>query len=158
MVDVKEASARFVCAVEREDSADVTEASSESSDDAAAPDASSLARRSSAAVTWAWAALTSSAKAVVDTVASACPAVTVWPALTFTAVTVPDTAKLRSAWLAGSIVPELATVCWIVPVVTGTVTVVTESPVAVDESDVSQRVRPTAPPIRTTTTATMGQR
>ena len=39
------------------------------------------------------------------------PAVTVWPALTFTAVTVPDTAKFRLAWLAGSIVPELATVC-----------------------------------------------
>ena len=53
---------------------------------------------------------------------------TVWPAFTSTAVTVPDTAKLRVAWLAGSIVPELATVCWIVPVVTGTVTVVTESP------------------------------
>ena len=70
----------------------------------------------------------------------------------------PDTAKLRLAWLAGSIVPELVAVCWIVPVVTGTVVVVTESPVGVDEPDVSHTVRPTAAPTRTTTTATMGQR
>ena len=56
----------------------------------------------------------------------------------------PETAKLRFAWLAGSIVPELATVCWMVPVVTGTVTVVTERPAAVDEPDVSQRGSATA--------------
>ena len=41
--------------------------------------------------------LTSSESAVVSTVANTWPAVTVWPALTFTAVTVPDTAKLRLA-------------------------------------------------------------
>ena len=47
----------------------------------------------------------------MSTVANTCPAVTVWPALTFTPVTVPETAKFRLAWLAGSSVPELATVC-----------------------------------------------
>ena len=35
-------------------------------------------------------------------------------------------------------VPELATVCWIVPVVTETVVVETTSPVGVEEPDVSQ--------------------
>ena len=95
---------------------------------------------------------------MVSTVASTWPAVTVWPALTFTPVTVPETAKFRAAWLAGSSVPELATVCWMVPVVALTVTVVTESPVAGVELEVSQSVSPTAPPIRTTTNPTMGQR
>ena len=82
MVEVREASLRLVCAVDSEDSADVTDASSESTA-GAAPDASSLESRSSAAVSWAWAAVTSSDRAVVSTVASTCPAVTVWPALTF---------------------------------------------------------------------------
>ena len=75
---------------------------------------------------------------MVLTVASTSPAVTVWPALTLTWVTVPDTAKFKLAWLAGSIVPELATVDWIVPVVTGTVDVVITNPVGGDELDVSQ--------------------
>ena len=119
-----------------------------------APEASSAARRASADDSWAWAASTSSERAVVSTVASTWPAVTVWPALTLTAVTVPDTAKLRLAWLAGSIVPELATVCWIVPVLTDTVCVVTTRPVGVDEPDVSQYARPPAP-ASTTTAATM---
>ncbi len=159
MVDVSEASFRLVCAVESEDSAEVTDAWSESIvlwDGLVA--ASSLERRSSAEVSCACAALTSSESAVVSTVASTCPAVTLCPALTSTAVTVPETAKLRFAWLAGSSVPELVTVCWIVPVVTGTVTVVTERPPGVDEPDVSQRGSATAAATRTTTAATMGQR
>ena len=77
---------------------------------------------------------------------------TVWPAFTLTAVTVPDTAKFRLAWLAGSSVPELATVCWMVPVVTGTVTVVMERPAGVEELEVSQRVSPTAAAMTTTAT------
>ena len=109
-------------------------------------------------MSWAWAAFTSCVSAVVSTVASTCPAVTVWPALTFTPVTVPETAKFRLALLAGSSVPELATVCWMVPVVAFTVAVVTVSPVVVDEPDVSQSVRPTAPAIRTTANPMMGQR
>lgn len=45
------------------------------------------------------------------TVASACPAVTCWPTVAFTAVTWPATPKLRSLRCAGSIVPEEDTVC-----------------------------------------------
>ena len=158
IVEVNDASLRFVCAVDNEDSADVTDASSESMVLVAAPDDSSLSSRSSAAVSCAWAAVTWSERAVVSTVASTWPAVTVWPALTFTPVTVPETAKFRAAWLAGSSVPELATVCWMLVVVAVAVTVVTVSPVDGVELEVSQSVRPTAPAIRTTTTATMGQR
>ena len=99
---------------------------------------SSLANRALAAATCAWAALTSSVSAVVSTVASTWPAVTACPALTLTAVTFPETAKSRLAWLAGSIVPELATVDWIVPVVTGTVVVLITKPVGVEELDVNQ--------------------
>ena len=43
---------------------------------------------------------------------------TVWPALTSTAVTRPATAKERLAWLAGSMVPLADTAWVIVPVVT----------------------------------------
>ena len=138
MVDVSAASLSAVWALESDDSAEVTAAWSESIVVVAALEASSAARRASAEDSWACAALTSSESAVVFTVASTSPAVTVWPALTLTAVTVPDTPKLRLAWLAGSIVPELATVCWIVPVLTETVCVVTTRPVGVDEPDVSQ--------------------
>ena len=56
---------RLVCAVESDDSAEVTEAWSESIWLVDAPDASSLASRSSADVSCAWAALTSSDRAVV---------------------------------------------------------------------------------------------
>ena len=114
MVEVSEASLRFVWALESDDSAEVTEASSVSIVLVEALAASSVERRSSAEVSCAWAALTSSERAVVPTVASTWPAVTVWPAFTSTAVTVPETPKLRFAWLAGSIVPELATVCCMV--------------------------------------------
>ncbi len=91
---------------------------------------------------------TSSVSAVVSTVASTCPAVTVWPAFTLTAVTVPETAKLRLAWLAGSMVPELATVCWMVPVVTGTVTVVIDSPTGRRRSRRQPERRGRSPPPR----------
>src|SRR5581483_7484449 len=97
MVEVRDASARLVCAVEREDSADVTAASSESICVAAAPESRSLVSRSSAEATCALAASRSAWSAVVSMVARTCPGVTVWPALTSTAVTVPDTAKSRLA-------------------------------------------------------------
>ncbi len=97
MVEVSEASFRLVCAVETEDSAEVTEAWSLSIWLVEAPDASSLESRSWAEVSCAWAAFTSSESAVVSTVARTWPAVTVCPAFTSTAVTVPETAKLRLA-------------------------------------------------------------
>src|ERR1700722_14844796 len=71
---------------------------------------------------------------------------------------VPDTAKLRLAWLAGSRVAELATVCWMVPVVTGTVTVVIVSPLAVGESDVSQSGSAIAAAMMTTAAGAMAHR
>src|ERR1700722_4756304 len=77
IVEVKDPSLRLVCAVDKDDSADVTDASSESIELVDAPDASSLERRSSAEVSWAWAAVTSSERAEVSTVASTCPAATV---------------------------------------------------------------------------------
>ena len=46
--------------------------------------------------------------------------VTVWPALTLTAVTVPDAPKFRLACWAGAMVPDAETVCFMVPVVTET--------------------------------------
>jgi hypothetical protein len=55
---------------------------------------------------------------VSSIVASACPSVTVWPTVTSTAVTRPDTPKSRPAWLAGSTVPEEDTVWLMVPVET----------------------------------------
>ncbi|GHF86934.1 hypothetical protein GCM10017566_71010 [Amycolatopsis bartoniae] len=54
------------------------------------------------------------------TVASACPAVTCWPTVTFTAVTCPDTPKFRSLRCAGSIVPDDETVCFNVVVLAAT--------------------------------------
>ncbi len=155
---MSEASFRLVCAVETDDSAEVTEAWSLSSWLVDASDDSSLESLSWADVSCSCAAFKSSESAVVATVAKTCPALTVWPAFTSTAVTAPETAKLRFAWLAGSIVPELVTVDWIVPVVTGTVMVVMESPPAGDEPEVSQRLSPMAAPIRTTAAPTRGQR
>ncbi len=95
MVEVSEASVRFVCAVVSEDSAEVTAASSESMVVVDEPEAWSLERRSSAAASCAWAAARSACSAVGSTVARTCPAVTVCPALTLTPVTVPDTAKVE---------------------------------------------------------------
>lgn len=66
----------------------------------------------------AWACASEAASAVGSTVARVWPTVTVWPAVTSTAFTRPDTAKLRLAWLAGSIVPVDETVWVIVPVAT----------------------------------------
>ena len=97
MVEVSDASLRFVCAVESDDSADVTDDSSESIWLVDALESSSLASLSCADVNCAWAAFRSSFSAVVSTVARTCPAVTVCPALTLTPVTTPDTAKLRLA-------------------------------------------------------------
>ena len=87
-----------------------------------------------------------------STVARVWPAVTVWPVTTSTAVTLPDTPKLRSAVLVGSIVPEADTVCFIVPVVTLTTWVVTSSgeDAELPVPSHSPRIVPTT----TTTTAT----
>ena len=52
--------------------------------------------------------------------ASVCPAVTVSPTLTSTAVTLPLWANVRLAWLAGSIVPVAETVSLTVSVVAAT--------------------------------------
>jgi len=54
-------------------------------------------------------------------VASTVPLVTCWPALTLTAVTLPDTGKLRFSVSAGSRVPDADTVWRMVPAVTVTV-------------------------------------
>ena len=76
MVDVNDASARLVWAVVSDDSAEVTDASSESISVVEPPAASSLERRACAALRFAWAASTSEVSAVVPTVATTCPAVT----------------------------------------------------------------------------------
>ena len=103
-----------------------------------------------ASVAWAWARVASNA--VGSTVASVCPALTTCPAATSTAVTRPATAKLRLAWLAGSIVPVAATVWVIVPVVTVWTEVVVVMPgVAAPEFLVANQVPIPAP---TSTTAT----
>jgi hypothetical protein len=86
-------------------------------------------------------------------VARDCPAVTVWPAVTFTAVTCPETAKLRSAWLAGSIVPVAATVWVIVPVATVCTVVVVVMPVVAAAELLLANHDPTPAPAPTTTTA-----
>ena len=145
MVEVNDASARLVWAVLSEDSAEVTDASSESISVVEPPSASSLDRRACAAATLASAASTSALSAVVPTVARTCPAVTTWPACTSTPVTVPDTPKLRSAWVAGSSVPEVATVCLMVPVVTLTTSEEMTRPVAGDPP-VNARASPVARP------------
>ena len=81
-----------------------------------------------ARVAWAWA---SEAFSVVgSTVASVWPAATDCPATTSTAVTVPETAKFRSAVVAGSIVPVAATVWVMVPVETVWTVVVVTIPAA----------------------------
>ena len=53
----------------------------------------------------AWADTTVALRSATSRDASVCPAVTVWPTDTSTALTVPDTLKLRFAWLTGVIVP-----------------------------------------------------
>ena len=76
---------------------------------------------------------------------------TVWPVTTFTAVTFPDTPKLRSAVLAGSMVPEADTVCFMVPVVTATTCEVISSGEVDAELPVPSQTPRLAP--RTTMTA-----
>ncbi|MDY7558467.1 hypothetical protein RGU41_17970 [Cryobacterium sp. 10C3] len=58
---------------------------------------------------------TAASRLSVSTVASTWPAVTVVPATTGTAVTVPDTAKLTESFTVGVAVPSLSTVfCMVV--------------------------------------------
>ena len=87
--------------------------------------------------------------------ASVWPAVTVWPALTLTPVTVPETPKFRLACWAGAMVPDVATVCCMVPVVTLTVWVVICSPGAAELLVPSQMPMPAPTATTTTTAATM---
>ena len=88
-------------------------------------------------------------------VASAWPAVTVWPTLTLTAVTLPDDPKFRLAVLAGSMVPDEDTVLVMVPVETvWTLVVVVMVGAALELFEVSSVVTPAPIPAPTTTSAT----
>ncbi len=121
-------------------------------DEAAAAWSEASCAWSLARVAWAWAR--DALRAVGFTVARAWPAVTVCPAVTFTAVTVPETAKLRFAWLAGSMVPVAATVWVMVPVATVCTDVVVVMPVvAAPELRVASQV-PRPAPTSTITTPT----
>ena len=76
-----------------------------------------------ASVAWAeasvaWVEVTLVARGVVSSDARTWPAVTAWPTLTPTVPTVPDTLKLRPAWLTGVIVPTESRVASTVPVPT----------------------------------------
>ena len=64
--------------------------------------------------------VTAAASSDESIVASTCPAVTVSPAVTFTAVTVPDDEKLRSSVWAAATVPSADTVSFMEPLVTST--------------------------------------
>jgi len=66
-----------------------------------------------ARVACAWASV--ALRVVGSTVARTWPTLTTWFGATSTAVTLPDTAKFRSAVVVGSMVPVAATVCWMVP-------------------------------------------
>jgi hypothetical protein len=88
-------------------------------------------------------------------VAKAWPAVTVCPTPTLTAVTRPDTAKSRLAWLAGSMVPVDETVLVIVPVDTVSTLVVVEISGAALELLVASQVPTPAAATMTTTAPTM---
>ena len=75
------------------------------------------------------------------------------PTATLTAVTCPDTAKDKFACAPGSIVPDAATVCFMVPVATVTRCVVTVNGEVDPELDVASR-RPTVVPVTASTATT----
>jgi hypothetical protein len=113
-----------------------------------APLEESVLSCSSAAVTDAAAAVRCETSAASSIDASGVPTETFWPAVTYTCVTVPDTAKLRFALCAGSTVPEAETVCWIVEAATVYVVVALA---ALLEDRVNHHVP--VPPTTTTTAA-----
>jgi hypothetical protein len=133
IVDVNVASDNDVCALATWVWAEAMAASSEAICEEVAlllwsveSSASSLAK-----MAWAWANDADSDE--LSMAARVCPAVTVCPTLTSTAVTRPDAPKLRGAWLAGSIVPDDEAVLVIVPVDTvWTVVVVVINGVALE--------------------------
>ncbi len=88
-------------------------------------------------------------------VARACPAVTVCPAATSTAVTRPDWPKLRLACAAGSMVPEEETVWVIVPVETVWTVVVVVMSGEAPELLVADQIPTPAPATTTATAGTM---
>jgi hypothetical protein len=90
----------------------------------------------------------------VLTDARACPWATCWPTFTSIEVTAPETSKFKPAWLAGSIVPDVATVCLIVPVVAFTTVVVISRPFA-GGLPVSQSPSPLEIAARMITTSTI---
>ncbi len=69
----------------------------------------------------AWADTTAALRSATSRDANVCPSVTVWPTDTSTVLTVPDTLKLRFAWLTGVIVPTEVRVATTVPVPTAEV-------------------------------------
>ena len=62
---------------------------------------------------WAWS--TWAVSEAVSTVARVWPAVTLWPTVTSTAFTRPETGKLRFSVSAAAMVPVAEAVCWMVP-------------------------------------------
>jgi len=107
---------------------------------------------SAAKVAWAW--VTVAVNVVGSRVARVWPTVTVWPALTSTAVTRPATAKERLAWLDGSMVPLADTAWVIVPVVTVWTLVVAAEAV---EGRVAIQMPTPAPTTTTATTVSTNQ-
>ncbi len=102
---------------------------------------------SSAAVRLAWARVTCADRSLVPTRARACPLRTLSPTETGTAVTVPLTAKDRSASCAGSMVPVVLTLWLTVEVDTVTVVVVAAG---AEEPRVAAQATP--PPAQSSTT------
>ena len=92
--------------------------------------------------------------------ASVCPVATFWPVVTSTAVTVPDTAKVRSESSAGARVPDAETVWFMVPIETFTFSLVTVTGDAVlDEPPLRVAAQmPVPPPPSTQTAATTAAR
>ena len=98
----------------------------------------------------AWASANDAESDESSMVASAWPSLTTCPTLTSTAVTRPDTPKLRLAWLAGSMVPVEETVLVMVPVETvWTVVVVEMSGAALELLVANQVPTPAATTITT---------
>ena len=104
----------------------------------------------------AWALAVAAASAVPSMVATTWPAVTVSPAFTLTAVTVPADEKFRLSVWAAATVPCAETVVSTVPVVTATSCFVVAAGVAVELSDrpVHHHTTPAATRATTTRTAT----
>ena len=152
MVAVRTPAARSSCAWLRLDAAAATEARSAASWVLDAAAATSSVSWVWAASSWAWAEVTAARSDVRSRVARVSPRWTVSPGATSTAVTVPPTAKDRSAWCRGSRVPVAETVSWKVPAVTVAVSV-RAAAVAVSWRVNSQPPTPSAT-TSTTTSAT----